>query len=221
MLTTQNLVDYFAILQDKYGSPNLIDTEIVDMLNHAQMEYLNRLFPDTQGGVANVEMDSNVVANIRPLVYTVSTTMNGTTGLVTDATLNTALQTESGDASTTFFRILSVGLTSDSVTYPVKYVKQNNLWSYNRNYFKQPSVTTPWYTLVGKGLRFYPIDATKTLTITCVKSPKTWSLTGPVNPELENYALYNILAIALQLAGVSLRDEELIADIRNTTLQAK
>lgn len=220
-LTTQALVDYFAVMQDKYGSANLIEDEIVDMLNHAKMEYLNRIFPDSQGGVVNAEMDQNVVANIKPLIYTVSTTMNGTTGLVTEAVLNAALQTESGDDTTTWFRVLSAGLTSDSITYPVRYLRQNNLWAAERNYFKQPSVTNPRFTTVAKGLRFYPVDATKTLTITCVKNPKTWALDPVVNPEFDEYVLYQILMIALQIAGVSIRDTELLQDLQNITLQGK
>lgn len=220
-LTTQNLVDYFAIIQDKFGSPNLIEDEIVDMLNHAQMEYLNRMFPDSQGGVTNVDMDSNTLANIQPLIFTISTTMNGTTGLVTEAVLNTALQTESSDANATCFRVLSADITSDSITYPVKYAKHNNITAYERNFFKKPSVTNARYTLVGKGIRFYPIDATKTLKITCVKNPKTLNLADPINPELKDYALYQVLMIALELAGISTRDGELLQTIQANTIQGK
>jgi hypothetical protein len=220
-MSTQELVNYYAILLDKWGSPNLIEDEIVDTLNHAQMEYLNRLFPDSQGGIANVETDSNTVANIKPLIYTISTTMNGTTGLVTEATLNTALQTESGDANSNYFRVLSVNLTSDGIIYPVRYIRQNNLWATERNFFKKPEVTNPRYTTTGKGLRFYPIDATKTLSITLVKNPKKLSLAPVVDPEFDDYTLYQILMIALQLGGISIRDGELLQTIQMNTVQGK
>ena len=220
-MSTSEAVDYFSILQDKYGSPNLIESEVVDMLNHAQFEYLNRLFPDNQGGVANVEVDSNVVANVQPLIYTITTNMAAVTGLLSTSTINTALVTASGDSAATYFRVLSVGVTADNITYPVKYIKQNNLWSNERNYFKKASLTNPRYTFRGDGLKFYPVDSTVDLTITVVKNPKTLSLSPAVNPEFKDYAVYQIIMIALQLAGVSTRDEEIIRDIQGISLQAK
>jgi hypothetical protein len=74
-MTQQKAVDIFAILQDKYSSPNLITSEVIDLLNMALSgEYMNRLFPDNQGGVVNFEMDQNVVVNIQPLLWTITQT---------------------------------------------------------------------------------------------------------------------------------------------------
>jgi hypothetical protein len=219
MLTTQQCVDYFLVLQDKYGSPSVTQSEVVDFLNHGINEYLNRIFPDNEGAVVNFEQDKNVTATIQPLIYTFAATTAGT-GLLTTAALNTLLATDSGIGSAEFFRVGDIGLTFGGITYPVKYVRSNNLWAFSRNYFKKPSLTRPKYELISKGILVYPAG-TQTLTISVIKKPKVLSLTGPVNPELEDYVMYSVIAIALQLAGVSTRDEAIIQDIRNITLQGK
>lgn len=218
-MTTQECVDYFAILQDKYGSPNLIESEIVDFLNHAINEYINRLIPDTQGGVANVEMDSNILNNITPLIFTISTTT--TSGVLTNAVIDAALVTASGDAAAERMITLNVFATSSGVTYPVKFTKHNNIFAYERNFWKKAeSPNRIRYTLNGDGLQFYPTDDAIAIGVTCVKTPKILEI-GVTDPELSDYAMYNVIAIALQLAGVSTRDTELIEDIRAISLQAK
>jgi hypothetical protein len=75
-VTTQKAVDILNILIDKYGSPSVDEDERVDMLNMAMFEYLNRLVPDNQGGVVNFEFDSNVIHNIKPLIYTITANMD-------------------------------------------------------------------------------------------------------------------------------------------------
>src|SRR3546814_8302181 len=67
-------------------------------------------------------------------------------GIVTNTFINAALVTASA-AGATYFRIGSVGLTSGGTTSPVKYMKQNNRWAYERNVFKKPSSTAPKFTL--------------------------------------------------------------------------
>jgi hypothetical protein len=215
-MTQQKAVDIFAILQDKYSSPNLITSEVIDLLNMALSgEYMNRLFPDNQGGVVNFEMDQNVVVNIQPLLWTITTTMN-TSGIVTSTAINTALRTATGNSSDVYFRIGSIGMTG----YPVKYVKQNNRWSFERNIFKTPTTTKPRFTFLASGLQFYPTDTTKTLTINVVKKPRLLAVADLATEcEMNDYLMYNVIGIALKLAGIATREEELIADARNSGVQ--
>jgi hypothetical protein len=207
-MTQQKAVDIFAILQDKYSSPNLITSEVIDLLNMALSgEYMNRLFPDNQGGVVNFEMDQNVVVNIQPLLWTITTTMN-TSGIVTSTAINTALRTATGNSSDVYFRIGSIGMTG----YPVKYVKQN--------IFKTPTTTKPRFTFLASGLQFYPTDTTKTLTINVVKKPRLLAVADLATEcEMNDYLMYNVIGIALKLAGIATREEELIADARNSGVQ--
>ena len=219
-MTTQEAVDYFAILQDKYGSPNLIESEIVDFLNHAVNEYINRVLPDSQGGVVNIEMDSSVLNNIAPIIFTISE--NTTSGLLTNAVIDAALVTESGDANAERLTILEVSVTDTGVKYPAKYTKYNNINAFERNFFKKSSSPdNVRYVYNGKGLQFYPTDDVVDIGLTVVKKPKTLALSPAVNPEFSDYVMYSVIAIALQLAGVSTRDTELIEDIRAISVQGK
>lgn len=218
-MTTQQLVDIYNVLLDKFGSPSQLDDEIVGNLNMGINEYLNRVVPDNQGGVVNFEFDSNVVRNIKPLIWTITENMDAN-GLLAESAIETALQTESSDASAKVFVIMSVGITdSDDVTRPVKYEFQNSLWMHTRNVFKRPSATNPKYTMIANGLKFYPVNQTDGITITVIKTPKELSLVGPVNPELSDHVMYNVIAIALKLGGVAVRDEELLQDVRLSALQ--
>lgn len=218
-MTTQKAIDIYNVLLDKYGSPSQIDDEIVDNLNMATYEWLNRLVPDSQGGIVNFEFDSNVVHNLKPLIFSIAANMDAD-GLLSETDIETALQAESSDATAKVFRIMSIGITdSDDITRPVKYEFQNSLWANAMNYFKRPSTTKPKYTMVAAGLQFYPTNQMDELKITVIKTPKTLSLTGPVDPELSDYVVFNIISLSLKLGGIQVRDEELLQDVRLAGLQ--
>ena len=214
-MTTQELIDLYNILIDKYGSAYQTDDEIIDLLNMAHYEYLNRLVPDSQGGIVNFEFDSNTLQNLKPLVWTLSVSTNGS-GSVTTAALDTAVQTASSDATAEVFRIMSIGYDDK----PVRFLKQNDAWSFTKNFFKAPSTSNPRYTVEGSGYQLWPKTSFADVEFAVIKTPKKLALTpSPVNPELSDYVLTNILMIALQFGGISIRDQELIMDIRNNTIQ--
>lgn len=217
-MTIQQAIDYCTILQDKYGSPNVIDDEWLNYLNHGINEYLNRLVPDSEGGVVNYEMDKNTINNLKPLIYPVTVQMDSD-GLVTDAAITGALQTEGAESGASWFRVMSLGFTVSG--YPIRYVRQNNLFPFKKNYFKQPTLTSARYTTIAKGLSFEPVATSTDITLTVIKRPRILSLSPVVDPEFDDYAMYNVIMIALQLAGVATRDEEIISDIKNISVQAK
>lgn len=219
-MTLQKAVDIFNVLIDKYGSPNVKNGEIIDHINAGINEVLNRIFPDQAGGTVNFEFDSNITATIQPLIWTLSGIVMNASGIVTDTVLNTALQTATGSGASKYFRIGSIGLTYTSNIYPVKYVKQNNRWSFERNTFKKPSLTNPRFTLVANGLQFFPINVSVPLTINVVKNPKVLT-TSDLATEMEfaDHTTYNIIALALKFGGVAIRDEEILQDVRLSGLQ--
>lgn len=211
-MTSIQAIEIFQIILDKKGSPYLTDDEVLSFLNMAQYERLNRLLPDDMGGVVNFEFDQNTFENIKPFVFTVSP-LNTTGGVLTNTTINTALQSASGDGTTSYFRILNV-IQDDEL--PVKYVKHNNIGAYLQNFFKAPSVTSPKYTETANSLKLYPANDAADLSLTLLKRPKT--LTLAVNPEFDDYNMNLVIVIALQLAGVSVRDEELSQLVKNTNI---
>lgn len=217
-MTTQKAVDIFNILQDRYGSPDVDPDEAVDFLNMATYEWLNRLVPSNLGGVVNYDLDANTLSNIKPLVFGITANMN-VSGVLTNAAITAALVTAGAEAGATWYRIGSLGITVSGKTYPIKYGKHNNILAYGRNFFKKASATRIKFSVRQDGLKFNQIDSVNPLTATVIKHPKLLSLTGPINPELDDAQMYNIIAIALKLVGVATRDEELIMDVRNTAIQ--
>jgi hypothetical protein len=217
-MTLQKAINIFDILQDKYGSPYVDPDETVDLLNMATFEWLNRLIPSNVGGVVNYEFDSNILTNIKPLVFAITANMNGS-GVLTNASIATALQTGGAEAGASWFRIGNVGITVDGELYPIKFKRHNEIFVHERNFFKKGTVTRPSYTIRYDGLKFYPIDAVNLLSLTVVKNPRLMSLDGPLNPELDDLNMYNIISIALKLNGIATRDEEIIMDVRNAALQ--
>lgn len=205
-------VEIFEVLLDKYGSPNIIESEILNHFEMATYLYLNRMFPDSQGGIVNFDLDSNVTANIQPLIYVLEGLTTAPPNVLANGTINTALQTASAEPGATYFRIVAIG----SGNRPVKYVKHNNLWAHLDNSFKAPTTTYPLYTLVSGGIQLYPTTPGTTLTVTVVKTPRAITTTSQAF-EFIDYAVYNIIAIAVKLAGVGLREDDVINEIRVAT----
>lgn len=210
-LTTQNCIDYCNQLLDKFGSPNAIDAEWLNYLNDATNKYINRLLPDPEDGVANYEQDKNITANLRPLIYNLPA-LTTTAGILTNATIDAALVTASGDAAASHFRIVTIGATTSG--YPVKYVRHANYFPFFRNYFKKASATEPQYTQDVTGYPVTPVNNTTALYVTVLKKPNILALSPLVNPEFESYVMYKIIIIAVKLAGIAIRDEELERELQ-------
>jgi hypothetical protein len=214
-MTTAEAIDKFAVLIDKYGSPNFSDDETLQFLNTAQLERLKRLIPDDQGGVVNFEFDENTLFNVRPLIYAVSTSMTSG-GVVTFSTLTTALRTASGDSTCNLHRIMDIGWTVSSVTYPVHYTKHNNWNAFKRNTFKVGSSTAPRYKADATNITFDPISTSASLTFNLMKTPKI--MTAVNTPDWDDSNMNLIIEIALQYAAQSIRDPELLGAIQNSNV---
>lgn len=233
-MTTAEAVAIFKILQDKYASPHLVDSEIVRMLNMAQYERLNRLIPDDMGGVVNFEQDQNVALNLKPLIYRLTdlSVLGGgppPACILLDTDINdklievlTDLAIDEPDAK--YFRVCNLAESATLTSPPayLKYSKHNNIYRASLNTFKAPG-NVLYYTTCARGFQVYPIEdstADKSFEITVIKHPRKLRLETTVDPavdpEWDDYNMNLIIMIALQLAGISTRDEELIADIRNT-----
>lgn len=214
-MSTNDLIDEFAVLIDKYGSPNFDSDETLMFLNHAQLERLRRLLPDDTGGVVNLDLDSNTLMNVRPLIYPVSTTMNSS-GIISFSAVTTALRTASADSGCNVHRLLGTTWTSSGQSFPLKYTKSNNWDSYKRNVFKQGSVNAPRFKVDATNITIDPASTTATITLTCLKTPKILAVDN--TGDWDDYNAGIILEIALQLAAQSTRDQELIAAIQNTNV---
>lgn len=215
-MNTATAIQYIKVLQDKYGSPELTDDEITTFLDNAQFEYLNRLLPDNQGGETNFELNIDTLSNIQHLIVQVPITATGGTFLVSSVAADANITPDG------FHNMVSINVAGstrtdipDSSTDYFRFLKKNNIGAFYKNFFKRPATTKKRYSLVSGSVLLYP-KADYILNVVVVKNPKTFASGTTL---WGDYQMYSIIAIALQLAGVSTRDEELITDIRNTTLQ--
>lgn len=206
-MTLAEMITWFDILQDKFGSPYFTDSEKVLFLNRAQWEYVNTTIPSNEGGLVNIEVDENILKNVAPLIYELPAQNMGTNGLVTNTNINTALQTASGDGTAEFIKLMRIKAVKNGSIYPVKFARHNDIDAFYTNAFKKPSYSNPRYTLQNNGFQFYPIDTLVSLYFTLLKSPKDMSQVGPVNCELPKITHNEIVAIGLEFAGVAGRDE--------------
>jgi len=222
-MTIAKVLEVFDILQDKYGAPYFPSEWKVDMFNMSQYEYLHDLLPEEGGEGVNFDYDSNVTATIQPLLWIVNVTMNSQ-GLLPTATIDTAIQTASGDATASWFRIASIGFNSGTNVYPAQYIKENNLRSFQANVFKAPSAPkNVRYNFVGNGIQFYPTAVSNTLSIKVIKNPRNVFVdendsSNNVDPEWSDYVCYNIIAKMLKLAGVATDGQDLIQDVRLSSI---
>jgi hypothetical protein len=211
-MTTQELLDFFDLIQDKYGTPYFTDDEKLVFLNNAMLEFINSKFPDTESEreQSDVEINWNALQDIWPLVYTISDLTMSSSGIITLSSLNTALQSTSGDASTSVYKILNLEMRKGGNRYPIKVVRHNDKSAFEQNYFKKPSLAQPRYTLENGGLQIRPTDQIGKVAISVVKSPRLLALApSVVNPELGSSIKNRLVAIGLEFAGVASRDDVL------------
>ncbi len=210
-MTTIEMLDWFDILQDKFGSPYFSADQKLFFLNNAQLEYLNKLFPDNEGGIENIEQDWNVLQNVSPLIWELPEVSMDTNAAVDVVDIVTALRTISSDPDTDIFDVLSVEVRRGLDRYPCKVLRHNDKAEFETNYFKKPSITHPRYLLQNNTYKFRPLDTTLKIIFTVVKKPLVLSISPTVNSEFPIQTHNEIVAYGLQFAGIASRDEVLSA----------
>lgn len=210
-MTTLQMLDWFDILQDKFGSPYFSTDQKLLFLNNAQMEYLNNLFPDNEGGMINIEKDINVEQNAYSLIFELPELNMSNTGSITFVDLDSNLQTLTGDPNALVFDTLSVEFRKGLKRYPAKFLRHNDKAEFETNYFKKPSIDSPRLLLQNNSYQFRPLDVSAKIIFTVVKEPIKLSVSPPVNSDFPNQAHNEIVAYGLQFAGIASRDEVLTA----------
>jgi hypothetical protein len=213
-MTSAQAIERVRLLIDSIGSPYFEDSEILDFLNIAQLEVLNRMVPDSLGGVVTLELDQNTLENIRPIIYTITT--GPTAGLLLTGNIVNNLRSDSGDSTCSLFRVLNIAVNSSNQL--VRFVKHNSLYAHMTNVFKAPATTDLAYTSIAGGFQLYPITTNVVMKMTVIKTPKI--MTDSNTPDWDDYVMNQVILQAVKLIGVPTRDEELIADARNTGIQS-
>jgi hypothetical protein len=215
-MTSAQAIDIFNLLLDKTGSPYLTDEEILKLLNSSQLEILNRMVPDSLGGVTNFEFDSNTAANIQPLVCTIAIPSTEQSGVITFEEINDEIQSVFEDETAILFRIQNICISATQV--PVRFIKANNRYSFEQNTFKKPTATNSYYTLTFKGIQLSNIPIGTLYELSCIKYPKV--MTADNSPDWGDYVMNQVIFKALELAGVSVRDSELTQGLQQSGIQS-
>jgi hypothetical protein len=212
-MTTVAAISEFDLLLDKAGSPYFTDAEKLVFLNKAQLEVLNRMVPDSVGGVVNFEFDENTQANVAPLIYKVTVTPSS--GIVNKSTLNTTLQTASSDGGSTVFRVGAVNIVSNGKS--VKFTRHNNINAFIDNIYKAPTLDEPRYTVTATNYTILPTSVGQ-VAFTVLKTPKVMTLAN--SPDWDDYVMNQVINVAVKLAAIPLRDGEILVDVRNSGIQS-
>jgi hypothetical protein len=210
-MTITEMAGYFDLLQDKYGSPYHTESEKERFLNQAELDLINDFLPK-DGSEINIEANANTWMLFNPLFFTLTTNMSGA-GAITKSTLEASLASSLGFL-TKIIRPLSVTWTDADGTRPVKGPTRFNNWAtYLTNIFKVPTTKYPRYYEEGTRYMVLPINVGATITINGLRYPRAMSISGVLSSELPAIYHNDIVARALEFAGVSSRDQ-LLAELQ-------
>jgi hypothetical protein len=201
-MTITAMAQLFDLLQDKYGSPYYTNSEKSLFLNRAMVEYVGSMLPGDSEN-KNVEFDEDTTSKIAPLISFVNTLKMGSSGVITKA----AIAAVTSPAIP--WRLLNLGMVLGNVTKPIKFVRHNDWYQFQDNYFKTPSATNPKYVESGLNYNFLPINVNATIKLTVLSYPTVVDIDTAVSSNLPDFTHNEIVALALEFAGIGSRDQNL------------
>lgn len=209
---------YFDVLQDKFGSPYFTDTEKSLLFNRALVQYVGEFLPVEEPGQLNVEMDRDTISSLAPLIYELPALNMSGAGIITKATIQGSLTAQI--AGGILWRELALKATLGTNVNPPNYTRHNDWAQFLNNSFKTPTDGNPKYYETALDFRFLPINTITNYVFTVLKYPVVVlvdSVTpgNNINSDMPDFTHDKIIAIALELAGISSRDEALIT-LKNT-----
>lgn len=191
---------YFDILCDKYGSPYFTTAEKDILLNRAQIRFVEENLP-------NVDTAQDTNNKLSTLIFAPNTiTLSSST--LSKTALRTAIRGLSGDGNLEIWRVLAIYSVNNGVTTPVKFLRHNDLGPVQANSFKSQSKYWFEVTLNEPVYSFLNISAADALQFWVLKYPKV--LAHPsTSSDLPDFTHNEIVALAVDLAGIAIRDEAL------------
>jgi len=201
-------ITYFDVLQDRFGSPYFTDSEKMSLFNRAIVDFVNSHFPTGKKYVEDVEQNQRVVEDLNPLIFRVPAVRMDSAGIITANQVLLSLQALVPTAQV--MRLLNVGWEqSNSYTVPVKFTRHNDWYQFKMNFFKDPKRGGgPRFYLSGLNYYLEPVNISTNIRFTVLKYPVVVNSTG-VECDLPDFTHNELIARALELAGISSRDESL------------
>lgn len=200
------MANWFDILQDKHGSAYFTTYEKNLFLNRAQIELVNELLPYDirKSDTVNLEISQDSISKISPLIYELPYLNMSSSGIITKAAVNTALDAMTSGAI--MWRPLAIGFEYGALKLPIKYTRHNDKWEFEKNFFKKPSLNNPKVRETYNAYLFSPIYPGAKIFFTILKYPSEVDISGPTDSELPDSTHNRLVAIALEFAGFGSRD---------------
>jgi hypothetical protein len=204
----------FDLICDKVGSPYFSAAEKENFINRSQTSLLDEcLFPKRRNqdkkdaDVYGFDNQTASMQALQPLIK-YSAVALATSNTVSIATLETA-------ATASVYRVMGVLLPEDVLgavpQYQARYVpsiKTSSGVYAGLRFGNTSSVKTGIYSIEGRTINFLPaITVNNVAGVEFIKVPATFSISGNVTCELDQSVHNEILFRALQLSGISIRED--------------
>lgn len=233
------MVSWFDLIQDKGNSPFFNLSEKLEFINNAQTDLINELafqylLNSRREGEPSARVYSSIESTeaalevLEPLMVQDIPITSSAAGVVNRSDIKTAMNVISGDSSD---YMMLTNLAKDlggGTELPVRFVRANDFFQFQRNQFKKATASEPQFRISRDRLTMKPNGVANYLAsvlkypIDVVVDEATPS--NNVDSELPAFTHNDIMAIALDNAGVSARDIALIqakqASDRNLTTLA-
>ena len=238
-MTITEMHSWFDILQMKGNNIDFTQREKDHILNRAQLKYVNQLVykvyipslyreEKAKNVYSLAESSADGFEQIRPLIREVvvnplaAATGAALLGDIRYTDIETSLNNQSVLAPYNYpagydeSRVMVVlGLHDANNGYRVRFVKNFESQKYSQNVFRQPKSHQPIYTISGGIVRIAPTPTSNDpYTVQVIKEPIRMQLdmggTNSINCELPDVCHDEIMAIALDDAGIATRDQALM-----------
>ena len=216
----------FNLWIDKTSSPYFSSNDIDSFLNQAIKEFVNDNF-DTKP-IHRAEATIRDVEELRELIVHVDRLRTNTSGVITDAQINSAIDVAVNQTGREFDYILNASKASSKECggqqRKSRFVRHNDWLAQKDNSYKMPTEEYPTHRLFRTEIQFNPATESniefvvlmKHLTVT-LDDPTNTGLPGTshVDIEFSDTNSNRIVFLALRQAGVSLREADFVEMVSN------
>ena len=212
-MTVLEMHQWFDLIQDKVDEVYFTESEKDMFINRAIQIFINDvvnaflLNPQTGQVVISslLEDTLNAAEVLRPLMVLDMSVTADASGIITVDAIDAAIKTATGEEDT-FLHILNL---ANSNGIGLKYVRENDYYKFAVNDFKKATTTYPQYRISHKGIHVTPIDSGG-YKLSVIKEPVKVNFDAQISTDLPETTHDYIMAIALELAGLSSKDEALL-----------
>lgn len=215
-MNIQKMHDYFDLVQGEYDSPYFTEAEKDSFINMAQDNFVNNIiFRDIlgkasvpKGPQALYGIEDTILSNeiLKPIVTVDKVVTTDVAGI---SIAQSAIHDD-------LMHILNLNVSptnpgSLTANKKLKFIRHNDTGSFYDNSFKRWKNSKPYYKIGGSFVYVLPATGVQeTLLVSFLRKPIDVNISG-VNCEMPSYTHTKIVAMAIELAGITTSDQALMA----------